>query len=39
MRTGAAYRQALRDERRVWVMGEGLIGDVAGHAATHGMTE
>ena len=39
MRTGAAYRQALRDGRRVWVMGEGLIEDLAGHPATSGMTE
>ncbi len=38
MRTGAAYRQALRDGRRVWVMGEGLIEDLATHPATSGMT-
>ena len=39
MRSGAAYRQALRDGRRVWVMGEGLIEDLATHPATRGMTE
>jgi 4-hydroxyphenylacetate 3-monooxygenase len=39
MRTGAAYRQALRDGRRVWVIGEGLIEDLATHPATSGMTE
>jgi len=38
MRSGAAYRQALRDGRRVWVIGEGLIGDLATHPATRGMT-
>ena len=29
MRTGAEYREALRDGRRVYVMGEGLIEDRA----------
>jgi 4-hydroxyphenylacetate 3-monooxygenase len=38
MRTGAAYRQALQDGRRVWVIGEGLIEDLATHPATSGMT-
>jgi 4-hydroxyphenylacetate 3-monooxygenase len=38
MRSGAAYRQALRDGRRVWVIGEGLIEDLATHPATSGMT-
>lgn len=38
MRTGAAYLQALREKRRVWVMGEGLIDDLAAHHATAGMT-
>jgi aromatic ring hydroxylase len=38
MRTGAAYRQAVQDGRRVWVMGEGLIEDLAAHPATLGMT-
>ena len=31
MRTGAEYREALRDGRRVWVMGEGLVEDVTTH--------
>jgi aromatic ring hydroxylase len=39
MRTGAEYRQALRDGRRVWVMGEGLIEDVTAHPATRAMVE
>jgi 4-hydroxyphenylacetate 3-monooxygenase len=39
MRTGAAYRDALRDGRRVWVMGEGMIEDLAHHPATSGMTQ
>ena len=34
MRTGAEYREALRDGRRVWIMGEGLIEDVTVHPAT-----
>src|SRR5215471_821224 len=39
MRTGAEYRQALRDGRRVWVMGEGLIEDVTAHPATRAMVD
>jgi aromatic ring hydroxylase len=39
MRTGAEYREALRDGRRVWVMGEGLIDDVTAHPATRAMVE
>jgi len=39
MRTGAEYRHALRDGRRVWVMGEGLIDDVTTHPATRAMAE
>jgi aromatic ring hydroxylase len=39
MRTGAEYREALRDGRRVWVMGEGLIDDVTVHPATRPMVE
>ncbi len=39
MRTGADYRQALRDGRRVWVMGEGMIGDVTTHPATRAMVD
>jgi aromatic ring hydroxylase len=34
MRTGAEYRQALRDGRKVWVMGDGAVEDVATHPAT-----
>ncbi len=39
MRTGADYREALRDGRRVWVVGEGLIDDVTTHPATRAMVE
>ena len=39
MRTGAEYRRALRDGRRVWVMGEGWAEDVATHPATSAMVE
>jgi aromatic ring hydroxylase len=34
MRTGAEYREALRDGRRVWVLGEGQVDDVTVHPAT-----
>ena len=39
MRTGAEYREALRDGRRVWVMGEGLVEDVTTHPATRAMVD
>jgi aromatic ring hydroxylase len=39
MRTGAEYREALRDGRRVFVMGEGLIEDVTMHPATRAMVD
>jgi 4-hydroxyphenylacetate 3-monooxygenase len=39
MRTGAEYREALRDGRRVWVMGEGWAEDVTAHPATRTMVE
>jgi aromatic ring hydroxylase len=39
MRSGADYRQALRDGRRVWVMGEGFIDDVTTHPATRAMVD
>jgi aromatic ring hydroxylase len=39
MRTGAEYRAALRDGRRVWVMGEGVIEDVTTHPATRAMVD
>ena len=37
MRTGAEYRESLRDGRNVWVMGEGPVGDVTTHPATAAM--
>ena len=39
MRTGAEYREALRDGRRVWVMGDGWVEDVTTHRATRAMVE
>jgi aromatic ring hydroxylase len=39
MRTGADYREALRDGRKVWVMGEGWAADVVTHPATAAMVE
>ena len=39
MRTGADYREALRDGRKVWVMGEGWVEDVTTHPATRAMVE
>ena len=39
MRTGGEYREALRDGRRVWVVGEGLIDDVTTHPATRAMVD
>src|ERR1700745_2415063 len=39
MRTGADYRKSLRDGRRVWIMGEGLIEDVATHPATRAVVD
>ncbi len=39
MRTGEEYREALRDGRRVWVMGEGAIDDVTVHPATRAMVD
>jgi len=39
MRTGAEYREALRDGRKVWVMGEGPIEDVTVHPATRAMVD
>src|SRR5215469_15247293 len=37
MRTGADYREALRDGRRIWVMGEGRVDDMTTHRATRAM--
>ena len=34
MRTGADYRESLRDGRKVWVLGEGRVEDVTTHPAT-----
>jgi len=39
MRTGADYRESLRDGRRVWVLGEGRVDDVTTHPATSPMVE
>jgi 4-hydroxyphenylacetate 3-monooxygenase len=39
MRTGAEYREALRDGRRVWIMGEGMVDDVTTHPATRAMVD
>ncbi|HJU14998.1 MAG TPA: 4-hydroxyphenylacetate 3-hydroxylase N-terminal domain-containing protein [Stellaceae bacterium] len=39
MRTGAEYRAALRDGRKVWVLGEGPVEDVTTHPATRPMVE
>ena len=39
MRTGGEYREALRDGRRVWVMGEGWVEDVTTHPATRAMVD
>ena len=39
MRTGAEYREALRDGRKVWVMGVGAVDDVTTHPATRAMVE
>ena len=39
MRTGADYRESLRDGRRVWILGEGLVDDVTTHPATQPMVD
>ena len=39
MRTGKEYREALRDGRRVWVIGDGMIEDVTVHPATRAMVD
>jgi aromatic ring hydroxylase len=39
MRTGADYREALRDGRRIWIVGEGLVEDVTTHPATRAMVD
>ncbi|CAI7999460.1 4-nitrophenol 4-monooxygenase/4-nitrocatechol 2-monooxygenase, oxygenase component [Geodia barretti] len=39
MRTGAEYKEALRDGRDVWVLGEGPVADVTTHPATSAMVD
>ena len=39
MRSGADYRDSLRDGRKVWLMGGGRIDDVTTHPATRAMVE
>jgi aromatic ring hydroxylase len=39
MRTGAEYREALHNGRKVWIIGEGWIDDVTEHPATRGVVE
>src|SRR5579871_69709 len=39
MRTGAEYRESLRDGRKLWVMGTGPIDDVTTHPATAAMVD
>jgi 4-hydroxyphenylacetate 3-monooxygenase len=39
VRTGSEYREALRDGRDVWVVGEGHIDDVTRHPATRAMVD
>ena len=39
LRTGAEYRKALRDGRKVWVVGVGAVEDVTTHPATSAMVD
>ena len=39
MRTGADYRNSLRDGRQVFILGEGPVEDVTTHPATQAMVE
>ena len=39
MRTGAEYKESLRDGRDVWVVGEGAVSDVTTHPATAAMVD
>ena len=39
MRTGADYKESLRDGRDVWVVGEGPVEDVTTHPATSAMVD
>jgi aromatic ring hydroxylase len=39
LRTGAEYREALRDGRKVWIAGVGAVEDVTTHPATRAMVD
>ncbi len=39
MRTGADYRESVRDGRKVWVLGEGEVDDITTHPATRAMVD
>jgi aromatic ring hydroxylase len=39
MRTGAEYREGLRDGRKVWIMGEGRVDDMTTHPSTRAMVD
>ncbi len=39
IRTGAEYRESLRDTRNIWIIGEGRIDDMTTHPATSRMVE
>ena len=39
IRTGAEYRDSLRDGRKVWVIGEGRVDDLTTHPATRAMVD
>ena len=39
MRTGADYRESLRDGRDVWVLGDGAVTDVTTHPSTSAMVD
>jgi 4-hydroxyphenylacetate 3-monooxygenase len=39
LRPGAEYREALRDGRKVWVVGHGAVDDVTTHPATRAMVD
>ncbi len=39
MRTGADYKESLRDGRDVWVLGEGAVEDVTTHPSTSAMVD
>ncbi len=39
LRTGAEYKESLRDGRKVWVLGVGPVDDVTTHPATAAMVD